>query len=300
MPIPCLTSWARTPVSRLSTKINWVNDSSLSIDEAAERLGVHYMTIYRYIRIGRLPALRVGGRWRIQAPDLARLEAGPTGTEPPAPVTSLTVRRLKDRMMAGDVVGAWTIVESALMAGSPSQVEVGVLGPCLSLIGQEWEREQITVGDEHRATAVALGIMGRLSPMFGRPGRRRPDGVLLAGAEGDPHAIPLAMVADHLRADGFDVIHLGANVPIRTVAAMAPAADLCAVGLSASTTPSVTRAARAIREVRRQIPNLPVLLGGPAVPTEQAARDAGADGWAPDAAEAVGLFACYSQRGARP
>lgn len=282
-----------------STKIVAVKDATLSIEEAADRLGVHYMTVYRYIRIGRLPAQRVGGRWRIQPTDLARLDPNAPGSEPAAPVTSITVRRLRDRMIAGDVAGAWTIVESALMTGSPSTVEVGLLGPSLSLIGREWERGRITVGDEHRATAVALGIMGRLSPMFGRPGRRRPDGVLLAGAEGDPHAIPLAMVADHLRADGFDVIHLGANVPVRTVAAMAPAADLCAVGLSASTTPSVARASRAIREVRRQIPNLPVLLGGPAVPSERAARQAGADGWAPDAAGAVDLFARHGQKGVR-
>src|SRR6516225_8687883 len=48
-----------------------MEDAGLSIEEAAARLGVHYMTIYRYVRIGRLPAERRGGRWRIREEDLA-------------------------------------------------------------------------------------------------------------------------------------------------------------------------------------------------------------------------------------
>ena len=33
---------------------------SLTLPEVAEKLGVHYMTAYRYVRTGRLPAKRSG------------------------------------------------------------------------------------------------------------------------------------------------------------------------------------------------------------------------------------------------
>lgn len=273
---------------------------TVSIEEAADRLGVHYMTIYRYVRTGRLPAERQQGRWRIRASDLKRVSAPPSSAigrggprEPRSrgrDTWTQATRRLQDRLVAGDVPGAWNIVESALMAGTPSAVHLRLLAPCLEQIGNEWERGRITVADEHRATAVALGILGRLGPLFGRRGRRRPGAVLLAGAEGDPHSIPLAMVADHVRAEGFDVIHLGADVPLHTLVSVAATAEPMAVGISASTAAGVKNAAKAVRLLHRRVPGVPVLVGGPAIPTENSARETGADGWAADAAGAAEMF----------
>ena len=36
---------------------------TISLTEAAERLDVHYMTAYRYVRTGRLHATKQGGQW---------------------------------------------------------------------------------------------------------------------------------------------------------------------------------------------------------------------------------------------
>jgi excisionase family DNA binding protein len=43
----------------------------LGLREAADRLGVHYMTAYRYVRTGRLPATRIGAQWWVD-PDAVR------------------------------------------------------------------------------------------------------------------------------------------------------------------------------------------------------------------------------------
>ena len=70
--------------------------------------------------------------------------------------------------------------------------------------------------------------------------------MVLAGVEGDRHAIPLMMVADGSSAGGFEVIHPG---PV------------------------------------------PVVVVGPAVTSDAAARRPGADGRAADATTAVDVFA---------
>jgi excisionase family DNA binding protein len=276
-----------------STKIFPVEPGTLTLEEAADRLGLHYMTVYRYVRTGRLAAEYRGGRWHIRPEHLASATragaARKTAGGRPSSSLDLASERILDRLVAGDAVGAWQIVEQALMAGSPADVYLRVLGPCLRTIGDRWETGRLTVADEHRATAVAIGLVGRLSPMFGRPGRRRPGCVLLAGAEGDFHAIPLMMVADLLRAEGLDVIQLGADVPVATLVTMAGAADLTSIGLSASTDQGVVHAGRAITELHQRLPGIPVMLGGPAVTSADVARRAGADGWAPDAATAVDL-----------
>ncbi|MBA2625064.1 MAG: helix-turn-helix domain-containing protein, partial [Acidimicrobiia bacterium] len=49
--------------------------ADLSLHEAAERLGVHYMTAYRYVRLGRLPGTKEGATWRVAATDVERLRA---------------------------------------------------------------------------------------------------------------------------------------------------------------------------------------------------------------------------------
>ncbi len=274
-----------------------MEDAALSIEEAASRLGVHYMTVYRYVRIGRLPAEYRDGRWHIRPDDLApvarsarkRRGAPRRGGVPSRVLTGASVR-LRDRLVAGDAPGAWTIIENALLAGGPADVYLRVVGPSMRDVGEQWASGRITIADEHRATAVALGLMGRLGPLFGRPGRRRLGSVLLAGAQGDPHAIPLMMVADLLRAEGCNVIHLGADVPVDTLVTMAAAAELTAIGLSASTDSAVANASRAITELHRRVPGVPVMLGGPAVTTEETARRAGADGWAADGAGAAELM----------
>ena len=44
----------------------------LSLHEAADLLGVHYMTIYRRVRLGILPARKIGGTWMVDPADLER------------------------------------------------------------------------------------------------------------------------------------------------------------------------------------------------------------------------------------
>lgn len=260
---------------------------TFTIEETARLLGLHYMTVYRYVRLGRLPARYRNGRWHIEAAQVERI-ARPVQ---PARRRDDEIRRLTDLLLAGDATGAWSIVENLLMSSGPADVYLDALAPTLARLGTGWAGGEITVAEEHRATAVALGIVGRLSPMFSRPGRRRAGRVLLAGAEGDPHAIPLMMVADLARAAGFDTVHLGANVPVSTLVETAKELDgLVLVGISVSTDETLDRARAAIAELAADRPDVRVVLGGPAVKSEAEALAAGATAWAPDASRAAELF----------
>jgi MerR family transcriptional regulator, light-induced transcriptional regulator len=157
-------------------------------------------------------------------------------------------------------------------------------------LGEQWADGTISVGDEHRATSVAMRIVGRLSPLFSRPGRHRPGTVVLAGVAGDPHVIPGAMVVDVLRGQGFSVVDLGADVPTPVLLeALEPAGDVIAVGLSLSAGRFASSAAETIADVRRGHPALALLAGGPALEDRSSALGLGADHWARDAAAVVEL-----------
>jgi MerR family transcriptional regulator, light-induced transcriptional regulator len=268
-------------------------DKVLSLEEAAQQLGVHYMTAYRYVRLGRLPARQVNGRWTVQQADVAALErreAAPRGRKG-GPNFSRYRDRLLARLLEGDEHGAWGVVESALAAGAhPRDVYLNALAPALREVGEQWADDTISVADEHRATAVASRLVGRLGPSFVRRGRRRGT-VVLGGAPSDEHALPAAILADILRGEGYTVFDHGANTPLESFVRAASTADgLVAVGISVATAGNERRVRAVARAVRRAVPGVPVLVGGPAVPDNRTAHDMGADGWAADGAGVVALL----------
>jgi excisionase family DNA binding protein len=241
----------------------------LSLQEAAELEGVHYMTVYRRVRTGRLAAVKVGSEWRVEAGDLpARAAPAPRGRRGAdrRPSRTETRRRLESRLIEGDEPGAWEVVDGALASGAePSEVLLDVVAPALDSIGRRWEAGDLSIGEEHRASGVALRLIGRLGPRFARRGRKR--GTVVVGApHGEQHGIPVAMVGDLLRGQGYAVIELGADVPDSSFAEAAQRAERLVCVLVGATTPGRDGSiASAIRAVHDRLPDVPVLVGGAAV-----------------------------------
>ena len=250
----------------------------ISLQEAADRLGVHYMTVYRYIRTGRLQAVKEAGEWRIErtaVDQFRRRQAGPRGREPRR---AWATGRMLDRLVAGDEPGVWQLVEAALTAGAePDEVHLELIAPALRAVGDKWAEGQLTVADEHRASVVARRVISRLGTRFTRRGRRRGT-VVLGAVAGERHEIPGAIVADQLRAVGFDVVDLGADTPAESFASAArehkPICVLVSVTGSGHEE-SVIQTLAALRAAT----DVPVLVGGAAVATEEDSVRLGSDRW---------------------
>jgi excisionase family DNA binding protein len=260
-------------------------DGALTLQEAADQLGVHYMTAYRYVRLGLLPASKAGGTWRVSSDDLHTFRTG-GGTSPvPAGRPAPWSERLEARLVAGDHRGAWGVIEAALAAGAElDEVYLDVLSPALVGIGARWERGEIDIAVEHRATGIANRLIGRLGPRFVRRGRVR--GHVVVGApEGETHSLPTAILADLLRLEGWEVSDLGANTPAASLAhAASTTDDLVAVGLSITLRESADAAAFACASIRAAAPSVPIVLGGSGVVDAAQAQAVGADAYADSAA----------------
>jgi excisionase family DNA binding protein len=251
----------------------------ISLQEAAERLGVHYMTAYRYVRTGRLAAERDGVQWTVDPAELKRMRA--PGRRPRrGAVRAESPAKLAARMVAGDEAGAWAVVEAALASGmEPADVYLDLLVPALRRVGDGWAVGRVTVADEHRATAVAQRVIGRLGPRFARRGRKRGT-VVLGAAPGEQHALPSAILGDLLRGAGFEVLDLGANTPAESFAETALRTQRLVAVVIASTTPDHDRAVRAtVQALRRGEMSAPILVGGAAVTDHEHAVRLGADDW---------------------
>jgi excisionase family DNA binding protein len=264
----------------------------VELTEAARRLGVHYMTAYRYVRTGQLPAARRGGRWWVAASAINDFRSdrgrprvasdGASGAGSPA--------RLVRRLVQGDEGGCWQLLQTQLENGrEPQRLLTEGLGAAMRRIGDSWAAGDLTVADEHRATAVALRLLARLAPMCIRPGRPR-GAVLLACVPGEQHSLPSAIVAAVVRGAGYTVVELGADTPLAALEESLTAQDLVAVGLSVGSSDRLEACRDAARTVRSVAPSVPLLVGGPVVTSEQQARDLGADRWAADAHDVLAVL----------
>lgn len=236
---------------------------SLTVQEAADHLGVHYMTAYKYVRTGKLPATRSGSEWRIREDDLKSFA---TRSKPTSGRSSRRQVNYADRLIApliqGDEAGSWSVIEGAMASGAePEALYLTALAPAMREIGERWERGVVTVAEEHRAAAVMQRLVGRLGPMMRRAGRTR--GTMVIGAPpNDAHSLPVAMLADLLRRRGIAVIDLGADVPVDSfVEAVESASRLLAVGITVSTRDNEAAVAEVVRAVHDRT-SAPVLVGG--------------------------------------
>ena len=261
--------------------------STLTLHQVADRLGVHYMTVYRYIRTGRLPATKVGGEWQVAEGDVVAMETSPTAQR------RVRQRRWDDllvqRLIAGDEQGAWHVLQDCLASGrDPDAVYLEVIGPALAAIGDGWADGTIDVAEEHVASAIASRLLGRLGPLFGRRGRRR--GVLILGAPaGDLHSLPVTLLADPLRGRGFQVLDLGADVPATSWAAAVARVDgLLAVGICATSTDDLD-AVRSTVQAIHAATDAPVFVGGAAITDPAQVQTLGVDHVTPSADAALAL-----------
>jgi excisionase family DNA binding protein len=277
-----------------------VIDGVLTLQEVADELGVHYMTAYRYVRLGVLDATKSGGVWQVQRSTLDRFRAGTGeaagGASRPRGRRAPWSTRLESRLVAGDAPGAWSVVEAAMAAGAElDEIYLEVLTPAMVSIGERWAAGELDISIEHRATGIAMRIVGRIGPRFNRRGRAR--GVVALGAPaGAFHALPIAMLGDMLRLRGWEVSDFGVDVPSASIAhVVRETSDLLAVGLSAMSSDNLGSLADACAAARAVDPEVLLIVGGHAVHGDDHARELGADAYAAGGDEMHTLLAARAK-----
>ncbi len=272
----------------------------VTLQQAADELGVHYMTAYRYVKLGLLYAEKRRGSWMIAAEDLeafrdAQGNSDQTSTsDSPSVVRSTEQKRdvLEDRLVAGDEAAAWKIIEEAVAeSGDPIDLHFDLLTPALISIGRRWEQGELSIADEHKASAVATRLIARLGSHLTNPGRRR--GTVVVGAcPGDVHSIPSAMFADVLRSFGVAVIDLGGSPDIDAFLEAVDRHPDAVVAISVTGPGHDDDARNTVDAIRQRGPGqTPIAVGGGAVTSQDLAASLGADLWHADPRTAARMIA---------
>ncbi len=168
-------------------------------------------------------------------------------------------------LLAADAVAAGEVVREALASGMDGYgVLDDVLAPSLYEVGRRWELGEVSIADEHLATAIAHRVLVAVYPVLVEADPRTRERVLMAGAEGEEHVLGLRMAADVLEGAGFDVQFAGGALPLHALLQAIDRHRPRIVGLSA--TFAVDRGALrdAVKTLRAEMPEVGILLGGAA------------------------------------
>jgi excisionase family DNA binding protein len=120
-----------------------------SVDQVAERLGLHVRTIRNYVRDGRLKAVRIGKQYRIAHEDLEALAGRPL-----APVLDRETVRRRRHVEVSSVVQV-----DAISPADAERVTMTLTSATISRRGGEPLRIE-TVYDEERARMKVIVLGG--------------------------------------------------------------------------------------------------------------------------------------------
>lgn len=240
----------------------------------------------RIEREGRLPLQAGAFRPTTVAPASVRPEPQPAPAD--APDAFEAVRR---DVTKGKHVDIKVHVQELLDRGVPAAeiLDRGLIA-AISAVGDRMASGEIFIPDVLLAARAMTVAVGMLAPQLAKSGGQQRGKVLIGTVTGDMHDIGKNLVATMLKGVGFEVRDLGINVSRERFYAEIADFQPDVLGLSSLLTTTMMEMRALVGGVKERGLNehCKVIVGGAPV-SEQFAKQIGADGYAPNASEAVRL-----------
>lgn len=198
--------------------------------------------------------------------------------------------KLYQAVLKGNRKGVADITKEALNAGeAPDALLNSILLPAINAVGDAFDKGKYFLPQLIASAEAMKNAIEILEPLL----RKETDAeemptVIIATVEGDIHDIGKNLVALMLKNYGFRVIDLGKDVPAEEIIRAAKEHNAQIIALSALMTTTMQRMKEVVARAKEEKIDSRVMIGG-AVITQDYADEIGADGYSPDAAEAVKL-----------
>lgn len=224
--------------------------------------------LYSHDDVRRVEAMRghlARGVSAAQAAALAVSPDQPATTPAPADVGAA----LQDALDALDDAGAQAAFDDLLARYGVDSILRDVILPYLHELGRRWASGEVSVAQEHFASALLRGRLLGLARGWDQGNGPR---AVLACAPGELHDLSLLVFGLALRRHGWRITYLGADTPLDTVGEIAGALAPEIVVLVAVASPRLAEERDALAALAAQCP---LGLAGPAV-TDELAEAVGA------------------------
>lgn len=197
---------------------------------------------------------------------------------------------LKESIVNLSFDGMHKAAQEAMDAGvEPQKAILEGMAPAMAVVGGKFETGEYFLSELVVAGEIMKEGMEIITPYIKKTdSSKRAERVVIATVEGDYHEIGKNLVATLLKAQGFEVIDLGTDVPANRIIEAVKEHDAVIVGLSALLTFTMARMGEVIKDLEEgDLRNkVKVIIGGAPV-TPQFAQKIGADHSALNAMEGV-------------
>ena len=175
--------------------------------------------------------------------------------------TSIDAAQLLELLAHDRVAELEAELRRAAAALGPRRFITELAHPFAVRVGEGWAQGQLSVRHEHVATECLVTQLRHMLASY-QDIEARPL-VLLATLPGEPHTLPLQMVALFLVAVGAKPRLLGASTPVRELVDSARVFDADVVGLTVTPTSDPKQSRKALKSLRRELPpDVAVWIGG--------------------------------------
>ncbi len=165
----------------------------------------------------------------------------------------------------GDAEAAEGTIATAIDDGIvPATLHAEVIAPAMRRIGDLWAAGEIDIETEHLATGITRRVLATLYRYMLRGAEPNREHVLLVGVEGDEHTLGLQMVHDQLAAAGFQTT-LETDLSAERLTHLIESHSSQLIVLGAALPAARETLGQLVDGLRETHPDLPLLLGGPAV-----------------------------------
>jgi methanogenic corrinoid protein MtbC1 len=181
--------------------------------------------------------------------------------------------------------------DSVQTASDLAEFYLKVIQPSLYRIGVQWEMGDISVAQEHLASAIVTRVMSLLYPKFVVMEQSKGKAVVTA-APNEFHEIGARMVADLLEADGWDVDYTGANLPVEELLEFLKVKKPFLTAISVGMPFNLDKAMELVSLIRKdqQLDKMKIILGGLSISSNpQLKFPNGVDGTGSTAQDAIRL-----------
>lgn len=183
--------------------------------------------------------------------------------------------------------GADELTKTAIEKGiKPDEILEKGLIPAMELVGNKFSRNEIFVPEMLMSAKAMGGAMKHIKPFFSSGEAVRKGVFIIGTVTGDLHDIGKNLVAMMVEGGGWEVVDLGVDVKTEKFLEAVQNHPGSVVGLSALLTTTMQSMGNTVKELKEQIPELKILIGGAPV-TDDFRKMINADFYSPDPQGAV-------------
>jgi len=208
-----------------------------------------------------------------------------------------TFEHLKSGLLELDMETAVDATKSIADTGATQAVKdaVDTVTNALQTVGKRFQDGEWFLAELVYAGEISKEIMNILSPLM-EAGALGSAGTIVVGTvAGDLHDLGKNIFINYAKSAGFNMIDLGIDVPTRQFVDAVEEHYPLTLGMSCLLTSTDVEIGKVVEELKRQDlrDRVKVIIGGAAL-TEQFAKDAGVDAFAPDAVTGTDIIKKWS------